>query len=415
MRVLMLGWEFPPHQAGGLATATHGLVRGLLARGLAITLVVPFAATGTSLEGLRVVSTAGPRTLFRKVRVPSPLLPYARPGEYTRTLARTFPGTGPSGIYGRDLFAEVERFAAAVAQIAAREPHDVIDAHDWMTYAAGLLARRASGRPLVAHVHATEFDRSGESVNPAIEARERLGMEVADLVIANSFRLKRQVVDRYGVPQRKVAVVHWGIDEDRPEYHLTPPAPFRPRSPLVLFLGRVTRQKGPDHFLAAARRVAQILPETRFVIAGSGDLLPGLLERSVEWGIADRVHFAGGLDGPDVYRALRMADLCVMPSVSEPFGLVALESLKSGTPCLIPRDSGVAEVVRHAIRIEFWDVEDMADKIVAVLRHTELHTELREAALAETGAPAFGLDEPARRTEEAYRRALAWSPTGTLG
>lgn len=405
----MFGWEFPPYQAGGLATATYGLVKGLLARGVAVTLVVPFPVSGSPLPNLRLVSAARPGRLRRLV-VPSPVVAYGGEAQYAAAVESLPEGTRGTAVYGRDLYEEVERLADIAGDIAAEEPHDVIDAHDWITYRAGLRARAISGRPLVVHIHATEFDRSGEGANHAIAHREWEGMSAADLVIANSHVLKRQVVQRFGLAPHKVAVVHWGIDNDY-EPWVGPANPLAD-DPVVLFLGRVTRQKGPDYFVEVAGRVLAYLPAARFVVAGTGDMLPRLVERAVELGIAHRVHFAGPVGGAEVDRAFKLAGVCVMPSVSEPFGLVALESLRAGTPCIVPRESGAAEVLRNAFKVDFWDLDEMTNKIVAVLRHPELRGELSARGRAEVNAPRFSLEEPARLTENVYRRALtgaAWS------
>jgi glycosyltransferase involved in cell wall biosynthesis len=402
----MFGWEFPPFQAGGLATATLGLVKGLLNQGMDVTLVVPFATGGTqpALQPLRLVSAAEVPVTLRMHRLASPLAPYAGAEEY-QVLSERARASSPGAPYGRNLFEEVERYSVAAAAIARSEPHDLIDTHDWITFAAGIRARAISGRPLVAHIHATEFDRAGDHGNAAIVQREREGLQAADRVIANSHALRRQVVDRFGVPAGKVDVVHWGVDAAPPVEHLPELAVARGR-PTVLFLGRVTRQKGPDYFVEIAARVVQFVPGAQFIVAGTGDLLPRVIERSVELGLAGAVHFAGPLSGPDVARVFRAADVCVMPSVSEPFGLVALESLRNGTPIVVPRTAGVAEVVRHAFKSDFWDVERMADQVVALLRHRELWDEMRERSRAEIAEPRFGLDEPARRTAASYRRTL---------
>jgi glycosyltransferase involved in cell wall biosynthesis len=407
MRVLMFGWEFPPFQAGGLATATHGLVKGLLAHGIEVTLIVPFAATGTDLGGLRLVSAAEPRPGLRTVQVASPLQPYAGVEEY-EVLSGRRAGTSARSVYGNDLFQEVERYADIAAAIAASEPHDLIDTHDWITFAAGARARAASGRPLVAHIHATEYDRCGGPGNPEIQRREREGLLAADRVISNSAMLRRRVGEEYGVPLSRVDVVHFGIDAPGQWAELDDVPAVRGR-PTVLFLGRVTRQKGPEHFIEVARRVADHVPDAEFVVAGTGDLLPHVIERSVELGLADRVHFAGPVGGPEVDRLYRAADVCVMPSVSEPLGLVALESLRNGTPCLIPSSSGVAEVVRHAFRADFRDIEDMADKVVGLLQEPALWAELSEAGLQEATSPRLGLEAAAARTAAVYQRTVALS------
>lgn len=404
MRILMFGWEFPPHQAGGLATATHGLVKGLLRRGLAVTLVVPFPVEGSTEPNLRLVSAPDVARRLKRLLVPSPILPYGTEESYVAASLATGPsGVGP--VYGRNLFEEVERLAAIAGEIAAREPHDVIDTHDWITFRAGIRARAVSGKPLVAHIHATEFDRSGEHINPEIAHREWEGLSAADLVISNSHALKRQVVERYAIPEQKIAVVHWGIDDERPEWNGDAAGPFPASAPVVLFLGRVTRQKGPDYFVEVAGRVARYVPDAQFLVAGTGDLLPRMIERSVELGLTGRIHFAGAVKDAEVDRVFKLADVCVMPSVSEPFGLVALESIRSGTPCVVPRESGVAEVLTNAFKVDFWDIDEMTNKIVALLRHPALHAELRERGHEEVRTQRFSLDEPARQTERVYRRA----------
>jgi glycogen(starch) synthase len=406
-RVLMFGWEFPPFQAGGLATATLGLVKGLLNQGLDVTLVVPFVIgeAAPPLPSLRIVSAADVPVALRTLRVASPLAPYAGAEEY-QVLSERARSAAPGAPYGRNLFEEVERFAAAAAEIARTEPHDLIDTHDWITFAAGIRARAISGKPLVAHIHATEFDRVGGHGNPEIERREREGLHAADRIIANSHALRRQVIERLGVSPEKVDVVHWGVDAPPPAEELADLDVARHR-PTVLFLGRVTRQKGPDYFVEIAARVVQFVPDAQFILAGTGDLLPRVIERSVELGLAGAMHFAGPLVGPEVDRAFRAADVCVMPSVSEPFGLVALESLRNGTPVIVPRTSGVAEVVSHAFKSDFWDVERMADQVVALLRHPDLWQEMCERGQAEIAHPRFGLNEPARRTASSYRSVLA--------
>jgi glycosyltransferase involved in cell wall biosynthesis len=307
-------------------------------------------------------------------------------------------------VYGGDLFAEVDRFAETARAVAGAETHDVIDAHDWITFPAGIAARAVSGRPFVAHLHATEYDRTGGPGNPAIRERERSGLLAADRVVCNSRRLAEQCVQRFGVDPGRVDVVHWGIDGSA-ETAPSAPAPAAV-GPVVLFLGRVTSQKGPDYFIEMAARVAPLVPDCRFIVAGSGDMLPGLMERTAVLGLTNRVRFAGGLAGDDVTRAFRLADVCVMPSRSEPFGLVALESLLAGTPCIMPRQAGVSEVVRNAFKVDHWDVDDIANKVVAILRHRALREELSRKGREELALPRFGLAEPARLTESSYRRAI---------
>jgi len=407
----MFGWEFPPYQAGGLATATVGLVKGLVRIGVDVTLVVPFPVDGSPIPGLKLVGADRGRERLVVHRIPSPLEAYGGEDRYQEVFSST--GTAaepPRAVYGHDLFAEVERFAEVAGAIAAREPHDIIDAHDWITFEAGARARARSGNPLVAHIHAIEFDRTGGDGNPRIAERERRGMVTASRVVSNSRRLRRLCVDRYGIDAEKIDVVHWGVD-DETTGSLDPvwPSPFPADTPVVLFLGRLTGQKGPDIFIEMAHRVSQFSPTAHFVVAGRGDLLPGLIHRSAELGIADRVHFTGGIQGELVTRAFRMADVCVMPSRSEPFGLVALESLLNGVPCVMPKNAGVAEVVNNAFKVDCWDIDELTNKVVAILKHRALRDELRERGRAELELPRFGLEEPARLTVAAYQKTLAAS------
>jgi glycosyltransferase involved in cell wall biosynthesis len=419
MRVLMFGWEFPPFQAGGLATATVGLVKGLLRNRASVTLVVPFPAEASPLPGLRLVGADGPADRLQLHRIPSPLPAYGGEETYQEVLSTVRQASrARSQVYGANLFEEVERFAGLAGAIAGREPHDVIDTHDWITFAAGIEAKRVSGRPLIAHIHATEFDRAGEGANPVILERERAGLSAADRVVANSHALKRTCVERFGIPASKIDVVHWGIDPEGLPNAPSEPSPLKTIAadgrvaspPTVLFLGRVTRQKGPDYFIEVAGLVSRLVPEAHFVIAGTGDLLPAVIRRAAELDIADRVHFAGPVQGAEVTRLYRLADVCVMPSVSEPFGLVALESLRLGTPCIMPRNAGAAEVIANAFKVDFWDVEEMTNKIVALLRHVPLRQELSDNGRVELSRPRFGLEEPARLTLASYRRGL--TPTG---
>jgi glycosyltransferase involved in cell wall biosynthesis len=265
---------------------------------------------------------------------------------------------------------EVERYAKVVEQLARTETFDVVHAHDWMTYPAAIRAARASGKPFVAHVHACEYDRSGDHPNAAIVELERAGLAAADRVVCVSHFTAGIVRRRYGVDPAKLRVVHNAVTrrEQREGWHVERPA----GGPVVLFLGRVTFQKGPVYFLEAAARVVRVLPDVRFVMSGSGDMLPAMVERAAAMGLARHVRFTGFLAGADVERMFAMADLYVMPSVSEPFGISPLEAMAQDVPVIVSRQSGVAEVLASALKVDFWDVADLADKIVAVLRRPAL-------------------------------------------
>jgi glycosyltransferase involved in cell wall biosynthesis len=406
MRVLMFGWEYPPYATGGLATATLSLASGLARFGSEVTLVVPFPADmgAAGQRGVRVLSASEVVSSLRLVRVASPLVPYtpASTTVFGAASARVVRELTP---YRHSLFEDVDAYASVAARLAATYPHDVIHAHDWMAYPAGRAARAMSGKPFVAHIHATEFDRSGDWPNDEIRGREREGLLAADRIIANSRATKRRIVERYGIPEDRVDVVHWGIDlAEHAEARGV--SPFGPDVPVVVFLGRVVLQKGPDYFVEAAARVASKRGDVCFVVAGAGDMLPAMLDRCVQLGIAHRTFFTGGISREDAERLYRFATVCVMPSVSEPFGLVALESLRAGTPVIISKRAGVAEAVANLITVDFWDVDDIADKILAVVNDDTLATELRARAREELADPRRGPDEPARLTLESYRLAI---------
>jgi glycogen(starch) synthase len=273
-----------------------------------------------------------------------------------------------------------------------------------MTYHAGLRAREISGKPLVVHIHATEFDRTGGNPNTYISNIEYEGLSKADLVIANSNYTKDNVIKCYNIDPNKIKVVHWGIDPDNPNYNINFSSPMSKEEKVVLFLGRITIQKGPDYFIEVAKKVLDYKKNVRFVIAGSGDMLPRIVDRAHELGIQDKVTFTGFLKGADVHKAFQMADLYVMPSTSEPFGLVALESLKNHTPVILSKQSGVSEVVQNALKVDFWDINEMTNKIVSVLNYHELLDELKENSYEES--KKFNLITPAEKCIDAYNEAI---------
>lgn len=402
----MFGWEFPPYKSGGLGTACYDLTKGLANRGVGVTFVMPFAPHNAKADFVKLVGSGKWSKNIRISKVMSILQPYQTDKHYDDSYMKVVSGstTPAKEIYGKNLLMEVERYSAVAASIAEEEEHDVIHAHDWMTYKAGIKARKKSGKPLVVHIHATEFDRTGGSPNHEISHREYEGLAAADMVIANSEWTKRNVMRQYMIPASKIEVVHWGLEDDRPEYHLDYRSAMNERDKVVLFVGRLTVQKGPDYFVETARKVLDFVPDTRFVVVGEGDMYARMVRRVADLGMADRFHFTGWLKGADVHKAYQMADVYVMPSVSEPFGLVALEAIKNKTPVLISKQSGASEVIANALKADFWDVDEMANKLVGLLRHPSLHATLRENTIAE--ARKFNLDEPARKTEECYKRLI---------
>ena len=335
------------------------------------------------------------------------LAPYQTSESYGEALRReglANPTLGGAGVYGKDLYEEVYRFSEAARELAEEEEHDVIHAHDWMTYMAGINARETSGKPLVVHIHATEFDRTGGNPNTYISDIECKGLKEADRVVANSNFTKNNVIYNYGIDPDKIDVVHWGIDPDNPAYNIQCGSPFSKTDKVVLFLGRITIQKGPDYFIEMAKRVSDYIDNVKFVIAGSGDMMDRMINRAAELGISDKVLFTGFLKGDDVHKAFQMADVYVMPSVSEPFGLVALEALKNNTPILISKQSGVSEVVSNALKVDFWDIDEMTNKMVSLLTHAPLYEDLRDNSYIE--AQKFNLDEPAQKCMLSYYKAI---------
>lgn len=422
MRVLMLGWEYPPRISGGLGTACQGIVGGLVGAGAEVLLVVPRLFGGEDGRGAWLLAAGdvalpphpgsgdGSETspaasdLERRLQlafVESPLRPYQTRGSYQELLRRLRhgerrSGQGPhpgaetrpfEGGYGEHLAEEVERYARAVAELARREDFDVIHAHDWMTFPAGLLARRVSGRPLVCHVHSCELDRSGPDSDPGIRAIEQLGLDAADAVVAVSHYERSVLESGYRLDPERTFVVHNALTRSAAREHVRATtrdsAGHEGAPPTVLFLARLTRQKGPGFFLSAAAAIAARRPDVRFVVGGDGDLRRPLIERAAELGLARRVFFTGYLTPEEVERAYAEADVYVMPSVSEPFGIAPLEALALDTPVILSRRSGVAEALPSSPTVEYGDVEDLAAKVLTLLERPDLRAALVRSGQAE--------------------------------
>lgn len=409
----MFGWEFPPLITGGLGTACQGLVKGLNDLGVDVRFVVP----SSRKEAAAVLPDAGeepegngvPRGLFQLTPVPSVLRPYARPaGEQGDKNGLLLHGDRGTELYGGDLLQAVEMLKERAREIASTESFDIIHAHDWMTFPAGIAAREESGRPLAVHLHSTEYDRCLEHVWPPVCRLERAGLHAADRVIAVSARSKWQIVDKYDVPQDNITVIHNGLNLD----HLggaadaePVPLPPRPEGKMVLFLGRVTPQKGPGFFIEAAAQVLKTEKNAVFVVAGSGDMIPALIERAAELGISQKVLFTGFLEGPQVRWAFETADVYVMPSVSDPFGISCLEAMYSGTPVVLSNQTGIAEVVDNVHKVNHWDVEGIADSVVRLLRDPHYARELASRGAAE--ARRITWRHPASRCITVYKDILA--------
>ncbi|MFH1063736.1 MAG: glycosyltransferase family 4 protein [Candidatus Woesearchaeota archaeon] len=408
MKVLMFGWEFPPFKSGGLGTACYDLTKGLSNQGVDVTFVMPFAPEGMNGEFVKLIGANNFSKNIKVRKINSILTPYQSSTAYDDTLhkVRSKYATGAKAdeVYGKNLYEEVYRYSLVAADIVSDDQYDIIHVHDWMTYQAGINVKHATGKPLIAHIHATEFDRTGGNPNSYISEIEHKGLKEADIVIANSNYTKNNVIRDYQIDPAKIEVVHWGIDPQNPDYGICEKSHFGDDK-TVLFLGRITIQKGPDYFVEAARKVLDHVPNTKFVIAGSGDMFERMVNRAADLDMLDKFVFTGFLKGKDVHKAFQMADLYVMPSVSEPFGLVALESMKNGTPVIMSKQSGVSEVVTHSLKVDFWDVNEMANKIINTLRYPELLGELTDNSFQE--AQKFNLDEPARKTREIYEKAIS--------
>ncbi|OQA00366.1 MAG: Glycogen synthase [Planctomycetes bacterium ADurb.Bin401] len=399
----MLGWEFPPFISGGLGTACYGLTKAMSKLGLEITFILPrMIRTGNLSTHINLKTPGDIKGDFQsewetqeirnlKIRtIDSPLKPYATAHTYQDEIEEIIRSkqeriTGitkdenlqDNGHYAGDMYAEVHRYAAAAVKLAMQESFDVIHAHDWMTYSAGVAVAAVSGKPLVIHVHSTEFDRSGEHVNQMIYNFERAGMHAADKIIAVSYLTKNIILSRYGVSGDKVEVVYNGIEKNGNGLGLGKIGISRDEK-IVLFLGRITMQKGPEYFLGAAKKVLEVIDNVRFVMAGSGDMMKRTIELAAQLGIGSKVMFTGFLRGEDVRKVYERADLYVMPSVSEPFGIAPLEALNNDVPVLISKQSGVSEVLTHVLKADFWDVNEIANKIVAVLKYPPLQMTLKE-------------------------------------
>ena len=395
----MLGWEYPPRVAGGLGVACAGLVRGLRESGVDVVLVLPSASAGArrrirrrgGVGSLEIVPAFAGRGRGRNGARGAALAaaskrvdPYASVDALpTRGAART---RGGGVLYGPDLVETVERYASAAGEIAARRRFDVVHAHDWLTFPAGLAAKQASNRPLVAHVHATELDRSGPAGAGSPAALiERRALPVADRVVAVSRYTAGVLRERYGVCADRIRVVHNAIDAVPSGRRGQGRRARRRGSPLVLFAGRVTRQKGPEQFVRAAALVASERPDVRFVLAGTGDRLEEVRDEASLLRIGERIRFTGFVSRGALDRLYARADVFVMPSLSEPFGLVALEALARGTPAIISRTSGVGEVLPRVLRVDFGDVEELAAKILWVLALPGLRDSLSAAGVEAVG------------------------------
>lgn len=374
----MFGWEYPPHHSGGLGVACQGLVKGLLQNGVKVTLVLPHPHGQDDGAHMRFPT----EDTIETIMVPSLLQPYETVEQYAQRLQISSVPREANALYGENMGQAVESFSAMAVSMTKDVTPDVVHAHDWMTYEAGRRAARHHKVPFVAHIHATELDRTNFSPNEWIAERERRGLLAADRIIAVSQYTKNLIVQHYGIDPAKVSVVYNGHNLEHigtSHSNLTIQHGTK-KNPLVLFLGRMTIQKNPWQFLQVARRISDVMPQAQFVMAGDGEMLTEMVELACDLGISEKVIFTGKVRGKEIEKLYRNASCFVMPSLSEPFGLVALEAIAHGAPVVVTRQSGVAEVLDHAFKVDFWDTEKMADVILTILREEPLADQLKTEA-----------------------------------
>lgn len=422
----MFGWEFPPHISGGLGTACYGLTKALATQDVDQIFVVPKAfgdedQSRLQLVGANEVPVGIRRFNYRDVmkdlcyvEVGSQLIPYVTNDQFYQikegevNYQNFFSHTDEigklhfNGGYGSSLMQEVSNYAVVSQTIARWYDFDVIHAHDWLTYPAAIAAKHVSGKPLVVHVHATEFDRCGENVNQVVYDIERHGMHEADHVITVSNLTRNIVINRYGIDPSKVSTVYNAVEPVHNQEKIDYQKAFDDR--VVTFLGRITFQKGPEYFVEAAAKVLKRVNNVKFAMAGSGDLLERMIHRAADLGITNKFHFTGFLRGDDVVKLLNISDAYVMPSVSEPFGISPLEAMRSNVPVIVSKQSGVSEILKHAIKIDFWDVDAMADAIHGILQYPALSSMFREHARAEV--ESFKWENAAVKIKEIYRGVI---------
>lgn len=426
MKVLMFGWEFPPHITGGLGTACLGLTRGLLKHDTDVIFVVPKAYGDEDTGNMQLVNASDIEVDFRHtlygdlwkrieyMEIGSNIIPYVSPEEFERlntieelksqetgntVLSKRYTF---SGKYGANLLEEVSRYALIASAVASKKEFDIIHAHDWLTYPAGIAAKKVSGKPLVVHIHATEFDRTGENVNTLIFEIEKEGMMEADRVIAVSNLTRQICIDKYGIPEDKIITVHNAVEPVEKELDRLGQRAVKEK--VVTFMGRITFQKGPEYFIEAAKKVLEKDPNVRFVMAGQGDMFNKMIKRVARLKMADKFHFTGFLKGEEVDRMLAISDVFVMPSVSEPFGIVPLEAMRSNVPVVISKQSGVSEILKHAIKVDFWDVHALADAIYGLLNYPAVSTMFRTYGKEEVDSLKW--ENAAEKVKQVYQSIL---------
>ncbi|GAB6394384.1 MAG: 4-alpha-glucanotransferase [Bacteroidales bacterium] len=392
MKALMFGWEFPPHILGGLGTASYGMTRGMAAQpDMDITFVIPKPWGDEDRSFLKIIGACQVPIVWYDVQ---PDYLKSRLGKsadtqkyydfrnhiYADFRYRYVNDLGCmefSGRYPDNLLEEINNYSIVAGVIARTEQFDIIHSHDWLTYPAGIHSKMVSGKPLVIHVHATDYDRSRGNVNPDVYGIEKNGMDNADHIITVSNLTRQTVIEKYHQHSSKVTTVHNAVEPLSPDI-LAIQNKKGVKDKIITFLGRITMQKGPEYFVEAAAKVLAKAPGVRFVMAGSGDMMNQMIRLAARRDISDRFHFTGFMKGKQVYEVLKASDVYVMPSVSEPFGISPLEAMQCGVPSIISKQSGCAEILDYAVKVDYWDIEAMADAMYAIITYPAMHKFLQE-------------------------------------
>jgi glycosyltransferase involved in cell wall biosynthesis len=423
----MFGWEFPPHISGGLGTASYGLTKGMASMDdMEVIFVVPKAWGDEDQNVVRLIGAnkvpvvfkqiyfKGSRRPIEKIEISSKIVPYTDPedfwklvrsevSEYKLLVQTNKKGMVDfSGRYDGNLMDEIYKYSIVASVIAEENEFDIIHAHDWLTYPAGIAAMEVSGKPLIIHVHATDFDRSGGNVNPDVYRIEKNGMDAASKIITVSNLTRDIVINKYNIHPDKVETVYNAVEPVNICNDITVNKGFDDK--VVTFLGRITLQKGPEYFIEAAYKVLKVMHNVRFVMAGSGDMMERMMRRAASLKITDRFHFTGFLKGRDVFTMLAMSDVYIMPSVSEPFGISPLEAMQSSVPVIISKQSGVSEILTHAVKTDFWDIDAMADAIYGILNYPALASMFIKNGKEEV--IRFKWDNSARHVRDIYERVI---------
>ena len=387
----MFGWEFPPHISGGLGTASYGLTKGFVPQGdVEIKFCIPKPYGDEDNSFLRIVGMNSVPIVWKDVDssyVESRVGAIIRPDEYYRYRDHiygdfSYMNTNDLGCmefaggYPDNLHEEINNYSIIAGVVARTEEFDIIHSHDWLTYPAGIHAKQVSGKKLVIHVHATDFDRSRGNVNPTVYAIEKNGMDHADHIFCVSELTRRTVIDKYHQHPDKVTTLHNAVTPLSPDIMAIEPKKI-PNEKVVTFLGRITMQKGPEYFVEAAAQVLKKTKNIRFCMAGSGDMMNDMIKLVAQRGIADRFHFPGFMRGRQVYECLKASDVYIMPSVSEPFGISPLEAMQCDVPTIISKQSGCAEILDKCIKTDYWDINAMADAIYAICNNDSLYEYLK--------------------------------------